>query len=504
MGVIYRVLQWLAWLGRLLLPGSEPRKPQRLWLKRLLLVGLILTALALCNRFFRLNQLVEAPLGWPGEVWLPLVVLIAYLSLWCGWWMWQFATRPIESPFADLDNAWRNTLTQLAQAGIDLTEVPLFVVLGLPLSGEDGLIKGSQINFTVQRAPRPDAAIQVYANSEIILVFCHNASVLCKLARYASGVIELSPVPTRPGKPRPQQPEASFFGGSDAEVALRPTQATQPVGLPGIATLAPAVRDHLVGLSRLQIGSPESQLWTARLTHLIDLIRQARQPYCSINGLLVLLPQSVLASQPEQLAALVGYEVSAVLDAAQVHASATLLVCDLEESEAFGEFLARMPSEKLANTLGVCMPDTSELDLTSANAYSAVALDWLSLRLQQLVNRLLLLPLDAGHTACNRRLVRLLLDWPGYHRGLKQLIERLHAVEPHLLGTPNVYLAATGKLSTAQGFLPDVFVNLLETQNRVAWTEAARASDRWRWRAAITAWAFFILGVCLLVVLAVR
>lgn len=496
MGPVNRVWQWLVGVGCLLLPALGPRKPQRLWLKRLLLIGLILALLTLGNQSFRLYQLVEAPLGWPGGFWLPLVGLLVYLSLWCGWGLWHLATRPLASPFADLDRAWQQAVTQLEQAGISIHEVPLVVVLGLPLSGEAGLIKGSQLTFTVQQAPRPGAPIQVYANSELILVFCHHASALSQLARYASGAIELWPEPTQRGPAPPDPAEVSLFGAGDAEVALQPARAAQPVGLPGIAAASSTDRQRLIGLSRLQVGSSESQLWTARLTHLLTLIRQARRPYCPLNGLLVLLPQSLLASEPGPLAALVGHEVASALAAAQVHTSATLLVCDLEQSEPFAEFLARMPLEQLTYTLGVCMPDIAELDVATANQYCVNALDWLSLRLQQLVNRLLLPPTDAGQLLHNRRLVQWLLDWPRYHAGLRLIVERLHAVVPRLLGTPSMYLAATGKLPSEQGFLPDVFVNLLESQNRVAWTEAAYRSDRRCWQTAVVVWV--ILGVAVL------
>ena len=488
MELVNRVWQRLLGMGRLLLPAPGPRKPPRLWLKRLLLVGLILTLLTLCNQLFRIYQLVEAPLGWPSGFWLPLVGLLMYLSLWCGWGLWYLGTRPLASPFADLDRAWQQTLTQLEQAGISLHEVPVVVVLGLPLSGEAGLIKGSRLTFNVQQAPRPGAPIQVYACSELILVFCHNASVLCKLARYATGAVELWPEPTRRGQPPAQPVEVSLFSGSDAEVGLQSARAAQPVGLPGIAPASPTDRDQLIGLSRLQVGSSESEWWTARLTHLLTLLRQARRPYCPLNGLLVLLPQSVLASAPGPLAALVRHEVASALATVQVRTTATLLVCDLEQSQPFAEFLARMPLDQLTNTLGVCMPDTAELDPTTANQYSANALNWLSLRLQQLVNRLLLPPTNAGHTLRNRRLVQWLLDWPRYQAGLKLIVERLHAIEPRLLGTPNIYLAATGKLPSEQGFLPDVFVNLLEAQNRVAWTETALQNDRRCWQIAVVVW----------------
>jgi len=84
--------------------------------------------------------------------------------------------------------------------------------------------------------------------------------------------------------------------------------------------------------------------------------------------------------------------------------------------------------------------------------------------------------------------VQWLLDWPRYQAGLKLIVERLHAIEPRLLGTPNIYLAATGKLPSEQGFLPDVFVNLLEAQNRVAWTETALQNDRRCWQIAVVVW----------------
>src|SRR5207248_2261967 len=76
----------------------------------------------------------------------------------------------------------------LHQAGIDISEAPLFLVLGKAQGGEIALFEGTQMTFPVKYAPpRDDAPLHVFASRDAIFVTCAGASLLGKQADILAG-----------------------------------------------------------------------------------------------------------------------------------------------------------------------------------------------------------------------------------------------------------------------------------------------------------------------------
>src|SRR5205807_1568758 len=116
--------------------------------------------------------------------WLPLLFLLVYLLTWLGWWLWVLLAAEEElSAHPDIDAAWEATVLKLKDGGIDVTEVPLFLVLGQPEGSLDALFKGSQIDFVAgQESKHFGAPLQVYANADAVFVACPGASLLSRQA----------------------------------------------------------------------------------------------------------------------------------------------------------------------------------------------------------------------------------------------------------------------------------------------------------------------------------
>ena len=84
---------------------------------------------------------------------------------------------------------------------------------------------------------------------------------------------------------------------------------------------------------------------TSRLRHLCTLIARDRQPYCPVNGLLVLLPFA--ASDDEltagQTAVLLERDLATVRQTLEVRCPLVTLVCDMENTPGGRELLDRFP-----------------------------------------------------------------------------------------------------------------------------------------------------------------
>ena len=130
------------------------------------------------------------------KVWLPLVFLLAYILMDLAWRLWRQLHAETEgSEFPDIDAAWAEATRNLDQAGIDLTETPLFLILGEPRGSGPALFDAAHLPLLVSFAPRrPDAPLHLYADRDGIYVTCPGASLLGRQASLLNADRWLSPV----------------------------------------------------------------------------------------------------------------------------------------------------------------------------------------------------------------------------------------------------------------------------------------------------------------------
>src|SRR5262249_28125117 len=117
----------------ILLPfGKESRwrgmgRGLRLTLQIILLV-LILVGLYFLDAHFLGRRVVP---GLPQGLWSPLLFLLVYFLIWTAWWIWKLLMEePEPSSFPDIDAAWEEAMRALAQGGIRLADLPVFLILG--------------------------------------------------------------------------------------------------------------------------------------------------------------------------------------------------------------------------------------------------------------------------------------------------------------------------------------------------------------------------------------
>ncbi|MCA9132272.1 MAG: hypothetical protein KDA45_03930, partial [Planctomycetales bacterium] len=111
-----------------------------------------------------------------------LVVVIPIVLYW-GLRRWN---QVIEGVYPDIDQAWQAGMDALAAQGIAVSDHPIFLILGSAQQGmEQGLIQALEAKFHVQGIPNTAGvshALQWYASSEAIYLFCPGTSSLSALA----------------------------------------------------------------------------------------------------------------------------------------------------------------------------------------------------------------------------------------------------------------------------------------------------------------------------------
>jgi hypothetical protein len=108
------------------------------------------------------------------------------------------------SPFPDIDHAWKAGMAELARQGLNLTETPLFLVLGsTDQRQEKTLFSASQLSLNIHEFPNGPAALHWYANPDGIYLVCTETSSLSKVSRMAAKADEdASSLRAVPGAPR--------------------------------------------------------------------------------------------------------------------------------------------------------------------------------------------------------------------------------------------------------------------------------------------------------------
>src|SRR4051794_23162299 len=226
--------------------ARELRHPgQRLrWVLRLLILAVTLVLLGFINDWADLERVLRAPMPILRRIWLPLLFLLIYVMSWLIWWLWELLTAEGEgSAFPDIDAAWEAALRALEQASIDMTQSPLFLILGSPIGTEEALLNAARLSFEVGRTPRgADAPLHVYANRDGIYLTCPKASLLGMQSAMMADLAAAAVVPT----------------ASPTAIAGRPARAASGLG--------PSPSPFERGVLGQGLKSPAEQAATATAT----------------------------------------------------------------------------------------------------------------------------------------------------------------------------------------------------------------------------------------------
>lgn len=521
--IFQRLWQGVTRLRGLILPVFAKARDVRsvgrtvIWAMHLTLLIAVLVGLGFLNQALDLEKLLEAPLPLLKKIWLPFLFFIVYLLTWLGWWLWVLLGAEEErSIYPDIDRAWEQAVAALEAAGIQMAEVPIFLVLGQPEGTEQALFAGSQLELSIESVPKDfGAPLHVYASPDAVFLTCAGASLLGRQAQklmeeeappplpksapvtdsqvLSSPSVNLPPVDPATGAP-------ALAGGSQVK-APESVQLTMESQLL-VAEKEPSTRMKPARLPLLK-NTEEVMRLASRLKHLCWLILRERRPYCPVNGILLLIPYAATDSDAEanQTGLVCQKDLQALRDVLQINCPLFALVCDMENATGFREFIDRFPKGHRQRRLGQQFPYVADLNPTSGGQLIDSGVQWICQELfPPLIYRLMRLE-KAGQDKLsptlrgNMNLYELLCEMRGRRQRLGRILAQAidsEAAEPILFG--GCYLAATGRSSREQAFIAAVFHRLLENQNFVSWTEASRAeeADFRRWvRYGYTAIAIF-------------
>lgn len=455
--------------------------------------------------------------------------LLVYWGL--RWWLESQVSR-----FPEIDSDWRAGLSALRAQGLDLADLPIFLVIG-PADARQtrAIFRASGLDFRVRAVPEDGNALQWYANSEGVFLALTDVGS----SAYLREVLESTRDHGSPGEASSTQDDPSgsdSWPGNNAGMTAvverhepgssrrRPDAArrgaqdedSEPQAS-GPAMTAMIGGSAYVGQPVGRIDEGRLQEGVARVRHLMQLLKRSRQPVISINGVMVIVPLELLR-RGTSTATLVkeglGGDLRAIREAGQSRCPLTIVVGGLEKEPGFLELARRRGYEKAryrervgrgARSLEDLWAPPTEERLLSIVTHACATFEDLvydSFRKDDGYNKpgnfkLYSLLCAVRHEVSDN--LNLLV------RGVAALDE--DSGEPVRLKHDGMllngcYFAATGSDESEQLYLAGVFQKVLDWCNEVQWTEIATQLDdrchRWaRWSLLIGGLLLTVIGVIL-------
>jgi len=411
------------------------------------------------------------------------------------------------SEFPDIDYAWREGITALGAHGLDLSSIPIFLIVGARDDVQaKSLLDSSRLSLRVRDVPQGPAALHWYADPDAIYLVCTETCRLGKLAKKAA-------VAPGPGAPTPSYGAGTSASGLDplrgtivpgggdepADSALPPQPGPDATTAHPSFTGAMDIRGTMVAdagsteaedvaapsapAGPITLSPGEAAEQTARLEHVCRLLRRARQPLCPINGMMTLLPFDAIQRGPRDA---IEIQRAAKEDIATVHRVTKLrcpvsaVVVGMETQSGFHELVRRVgPDRAKAQRFGkgftVWNPPIPErVEALGTHACGAFE-DWVYALFREKEglykpgNTKLYALLCKIRSDLRSRLTNILVA------GYAHDPEESPGEEPMLFS--GCYFAATGETEDRQAFVKSVFEKLLDEESELQWCKEALAED---------------------------
>jgi hypothetical protein len=391
------------------------------------------------------------------------------------------------SRYPDIDQAWQAGLEALRANRLDLDKLPMYLVLGAGSTRQTAaLMDASGLDFIVHGVPEGRAPLHWYVHGDAAYVVCNDIGMLGHLNAMAGPAdaggapapvaadIRGTIVPQRAASvAETAAPSIGGNAGGFGASAIKGTLVPGAVGTSGGQPAPPAG----------DVTKREAKEQSQRLDYLCELFQRARQPLCPLNGVLALLPLTMLRSTlgARNLSTAVQEDLENISERLRLRFPVTTLVTGMEIEPGFAELVHRVgvgqaQSHRFGKGYDVWNPPTAEnLDAFSLHACGAFE-DW--------VYNLFLEPRAVDNPG-NSELYTLLCTVRSdirpklrnvlIHGFSSDAVDRRSAVQPNLFA--GCYFAATGAAQDEQAFVKSVFQKMEDLEEELQWHDDALRED---------------------------
>lgn len=343
------------------------------------------------------------------------------------------------------------------------------------------------------------------------------------------------PPPGGDARPFSPSPAPSSAAGGVATAALaqsRPTVAAVPLAetvqgmeqrlteLESQLALVDAAPEAEISAACVPAASTSPQLDACATDQVIErlelicrLIAEEREPFCPLNGIVLLVPMQATDSDAtaEEAGNRIVQDLQAVIRAVEMEVSVQVVLCDLETCEGAEAWLERCPQENRNRPLGTLLPDALECETDAPAEWSDRAAGWLcddllpSLARGGLRRATADRSADRRHQRGNRSVHRFVQSMRARRTHLSRLLRQCVAPQSRPWRVRGCFLAATGSVDSANcAFTAGLMPVIQGMQHEVRWLESRRQRDAWYLAVAIAGYGLMALLAAATIALLVR
>lgn len=422
--------------------------------------------------------------------------------------------------YPDIEDAWQAGIEELERQRIDLTQVPMYLMLGCGGEAQaQALFEGSQMELAVRSVPQGKAPLYWFASQDAVYVVCTEVGAECLLSRVARTAPMRAAAEAAPGAARPRDLRQTLVAGDDSDVIPGVGSAPPQPAFDIRGTMEVAqVRETIIGAAatgpklaepveqRIVVDRAERERELSRLETVCRRIARARKPFCPVNGALMVLPYKVLESKSGagEMTVAVENDLRVATRVFRQRFGVVALVTGLEEERGFQELVRRVgqgaaTGQRFGHKYDAWKaPIPEQMEALCAHACGAFE-DWV----YSLFRKDDALKKKSG----NELLYSLLCKIRGkVQLHLEKVLVEGFGYDPDQIKTPYVdrplfagcYFAATGEREDRRAFLGGVVRDkLLDHANDVEWTPDAIEYDQ-----RCYGWAKFFIGLDALLLVA--
>lgn len=407
-----------------------------------------------------------------------------------------------QSAFPDIELAVNEGLAALRDAGVNVADVPLFLVVGFTPQDERAIAESPLVGRDV-RVTDADLALHWYGDHKAIWVTMPKVSAATAQSAFARGARRSAT--SDYGDPNRTIGGGGGDGAFNTLGPINPGQyATMAVGVVEAEPAAAATEAYQAPAKRLD--ADERERFDRRIRFFVELLKEARYPVCPANGVLLGVPHAWLTSPGlAQLADVIKVDMHALQDALGVRCITAAVVTGIEQVQEFRTYIGRLDKSQLERRFGcgfpapsLYCPNSEDLDLVH---------NWLVRYCERQVFELFQQKLgDPTNGDLFRLLDKVRRTRPNFLRVFKHAFPD-DVDEPFYLG--GVYFASFEPAGGVRApFFDGVLARLLkEHDDVIGWSDKSLAEDRRMQRLArgfwIAAGVLVVLnGVWLFVLLA--
>lgn len=424
------------------------------------------------------------------------------------------------SRFPDIDDAWRSGIQELAKNGFDLSEWPLFIIFGPPDHVQARvLMEASGMELKVRTATDRKAAIHWFAGPHGIFLVCTEAGRVSRLSDLSAraepkpkslpglqgatrvpggggapvfGTMDFGNAPATQDMASLLEQPSSVIESPSGDTGMSPQPAYLGAGTmqfggatPNMPGVLGAMNKAQAKVASVRLSKNDAMEQAARLLYVCDLVRQARQPLCPINGILTVLPFPLIDRGDDEgveLQNAIRADLETIHQSFRLRCQVVAMVGGMESEAGFRELVRRVGKDaakmqrfgKGFKVWNLPIPEQVEAVATHA---SAAFEDWTYALFREKDG----LMKNRGNMKLYSLLCKIRTELTTRFKNILVLGFACEE-QPDPSGTlpllfGGCYFAATGEKADRQAFVKSVFDKLVEQEEDLDWTNAAVAEN---------------------------